>query len=88
MAVLPQHGLDNAGYRETEVSSFLFSQQMEVLMRPLFEQAILITGGTDGLGKAMAAELAGGGCSTDTASERYGSGTERCEVGQPIAPPR
>ena len=30
-------------------------------MRPLDEQTILITGGTDGLGRALAGELAGGG---------------------------
>src|SRR5215469_6009452 len=34
---------------------------MEVVMRPLAEQTILITGATDGLGRALATDLAGTG---------------------------
>ena len=47
-------GLDRAGLRSHQA-------QTRRAMRPLAEQTIMITGATDGLGRALAAELAGSG---------------------------
>ena len=38
-------------------------------MRPIQEQTVLVTGGTDGLGRALASELAARGATVLLASE-------------------
>jgi NAD(P)-dependent dehydrogenase (short-subunit alcohol dehydrogenase family) len=49
-------------------------------MRPLDEQTILITGATDGLGRALAGELAGGGARVLVHGRDHRRGTETVET--------
>src|SRR6266540_230989 len=47
------------------------------MMRPLAEQTIVITGATDGLGRALAGELAGAGLALHGRDDRKGMATIR-----------